>query len=99
MPGFHHAVAGALGGNGQPIKLAGEANGKIADVDHFMHLAKTLRGDLARFDGHEASEFGLMRPQFLAQQAHKLAASRGRHHPPGLEGFVSRVNGGCGLRL
>ena len=43
MPGFHHAVAGTLGGNRQTIELAGETDGEIADVDHFPGLRRGLR--------------------------------------------------------
>ena len=34
VPGFHHAVAGALAGDGQAVQLARQAHGEVADVDH-----------------------------------------------------------------
>jgi hypothetical protein len=42
MPGFHHAVAGALGGHRQAVELAREADREIADVDHFLHFARAF---------------------------------------------------------
>src|SRR5436309_3446197 len=34
VPGFHHAVLGAFGREGETGELAGEARGEGADVDH-----------------------------------------------------------------
>jgi hypothetical protein len=42
MPGFHHPVAGAFGGDGQTVELAREADGEIADVDHFLDFAEAF---------------------------------------------------------
>ena len=61
MPGFHHAVAGALGGDGQAVELARQADGEIADVDHLLHFAEAFGRDLAGFDRDQPAELGLVR--------------------------------------
>ena len=76
MPGFHHAVVGALGGDGQAVELARQADGEIADVDHLLHFAEALGRDLAGFERHEAAEIVLGGAQLLADQTHELAAPR-----------------------
>lgn len=35
------------------MKLAGQAHGEIANVDHFLHLAETFLVDLAKFKGEQ----------------------------------------------
>src|SRR5580698_9683757 len=50
MPLFIHAMAGALAVHGKSIELTRETDGEIGDVDHFLHLAQTLRDDLAHFE-------------------------------------------------
>ena len=53
MPGLHQPVARPLGGDGLAVQLSGEADGELADVDHLLHLAERLGGDLARLDGDQ----------------------------------------------
>ena len=98
VPGFHHAVAGALGGNGQAVELARQAHGKVADVDHLLHFAQAFGGNLARFQGHQAAQVGLGGAQFLAQQANQFTPARCGHRAPGSEGCVCAANGVAGLR-
>ena len=47
MPGLGHAMAGALGGDGEAVQLPRQADGEIADVDHLLHFAEALGDDLA----------------------------------------------------
>ncbi len=82
MPGFHHPVLGALGGDGQAVELARQADREVADVDHLLHLAQALGADLAGLDRHQPSELRLELAQLLAQQAHQLTATRRRHGAP-----------------
>ena len=42
LPGFHHAVAGTLAGNGQAMELARQAHGKVADVDHLLYFVQAF---------------------------------------------------------
>lgn len=93
MPGFHHAVLGALGGEREAVELAREADREVADVDHFLHLARAFGRDLAGLERDEAAEVGLGGAQLLAQQAHQFAAARRRHAAPGLEGLVRLADG------
>ena len=97
MPGLHHAVVGALGGDGQAVELAREADREVADVDHLLHLAEAFGDDLAGFERHEAAEIVLGGAQLLAEQAHELAAPGRRDLAPGLEGGVGPADGGLGL--
>ena len=97
MPGFHHAVLGALGGQREAVELAREADREVADVDHFLHFARAFGRDLAGLQRDEAPEVALGGAQLFAEQAHQLAAARGRHAAPGLEGFVRAADGGGGF--
>ncbi len=97
VPGFHHAVARTLGGNGQAIELARQAHGEVADVDHLLHLAQAFGRDLAGLQRHQQAQVILGGAQFFAQQAHQLATARGRNRAPGLEGGLRTGDGGRGL--
>ena len=88
MPGFHHAVLGALGCNRQAVELAGETHRKIADVDHFLDFAQAFGGDLADLDGDQATESLLGRPQLLAEEANEFAPLGSRHEAPREEGLM-----------
>ena len=92
MPGFHHAVVGALGGDGQAVELARQADREVADVDHLLHFAEAFGGDLAGFERDEAAEVGLGGAQLLAEQADQFAALGRRHRAPGEEGRVGAVD-------
>ena len=93
VPSLHHAVAGALGGHGQAVELARQAEGEIADVDHLLDFAQALLEDLAGLEGDQAPERILVRAQLLAEQAHQLAAPRGGHAAPLEEGALRRAHG------
>ncbi len=96
-PGFHHPVLGPLGGDGQAEQLARQADGVVADVDHFLHLAEALGGDLAGLQGDQAAEVGLGGAQFFAQQSDQLAPARRGDLAPGQIGGVGAVDRGVGL--
>ena len=95
VPLLHHPVAGALGGDGEAVQLAGQADGEVADVDHLLHLAEALGADLAGLDGDQGAEVVLVFAQQLAELADELAAHGGRDRPPVLKGLV---RGGDGVR-
>ena len=98
VPGFHHAVAGAFGGDRQAVELARQAHGKVADVDHLLHFAQAFGGNLARLQRHQAAQVGLGGAQLFAQQANQLAPTRCGHGAPSGEGCVGAANGVAGLR-
>jgi hypothetical protein len=83
MPGFAHVVAGPLGGDRQAMQLARKTDGEIADVDHFLHFAQRFLRDLARLDGDQPSELGLVGAKLVAETADELAANGRRYRPPG----------------
>ena len=97
MPRLHHAVVGALGGDGQAVELARQADGEVADVDHLLDFAEPLRHDLAGLEGHQPAEIVLGGAQFLAEQAYELAAPRRRHRAPGLKCLRGPADGGARL--
>ena len=105
MPGLHHAMVRALGGDGEAEDLAREADRVVADVDHLLHFAQALAHDLADLDRDQAAERGLMGAQLFAQQPHQLAALGRRHIAPGEERLVrvldglGRLGGGGGMHL
>ena len=88
MPGLHHAVVGALGGDRQAVELPRQADREVADVDHLLHLAGPFGGDLADLDRDQPAERRLVRAQLLAEQPHELAALGRRHVAPGEEGLA-----------
>ena len=53
MPGLGHAMARTLGGDGETVQLAREADGEVADVDHLLHFAEALGDDLADLERHQ----------------------------------------------
>ncbi|MCY1431553.1 hypothetical protein D9M71_475250 [compost metagenome] len=80
-------VAGTLGGDGQAVELARQADGEVADVDHFLHFAQAFLGDLAGLPGHQFAQLDLVLAQHFAVLADQLATARRRHLAPGLEGL------------
>ena len=85
VPGFHHPVVGALGGNRQAEQLARQTDRIIANIDHFLHFAKAFGGDLSGFERHQTAQIGLGGAQFFAQQAHEFATARRGHLAPDFE--------------
>ena len=88
MPGLHHPVPRPLGGDGEAVELARQADREIADVDHLLDLAEPFGEDLAAFPADQPAELLLLLAQLLAEQPHQLAAPRRRHQPPGEEGLL-----------
>src|SRR5882757_8267929 len=77
VPGLHHAMAGAFGGDGEAGELAGEAGGEGADVDHLLDFAVAFGEDFAGFYGDEAAEGGEFGAEFFAEEADEFAAFGG----------------------
>ena len=92
MPGLDHAVAGALGGDGETVQLPRKADGEIADVDHLLHFAETLRDDLAHLQGHQRPEGFFRSAQFLAEEAHELAAAGRGNLAPSAESAPGAID-------
>src|SRR3546814_16989618 len=58
VPLFGEPVTAAFGGNAKSVELAREAHRKIADVDHFLDLAKPFGPRFADFDREETPKTG-----------------------------------------
>ena len=99
VPGLHHAMAGALGRNGEAGELAGEAGGEGADVDHLLDFAVAFGEDFAGFDGDEAAESGEFDAELFAEEADELAAPGGGDGAPLEEGGVGLGDGFRWLRM
>ena len=97
MPGFHHAMVRPLRRDGEPAELARQANGEVANVDHFLDLAEALGEDFAGFERHQLAERRLVRAQLQAEQAHQLAALRRRHIAPLQKRGAGRSHGAVHL--
>ena len=69
-------------GNGETIELAGETDREVADVDHLLNLAETLRHDLAYLDGDELAERGLGGAQLFSENPNELSTSGCRERSP-----------------
>ena len=93
MPLLHHAVLGALGGDGQAVELAGKADGEVADINHLLHFAFAFGEDLAGFECDEASEVALGLAQGVAELADDFAAFGGGKELPFLEGLLGAAGG------
>ena len=96
VPGLHHAVVGALGGDGEAGELAREAGGEGADVDHLLDFAEAFGEDLAGFEGDEAAEGVDVGAELFAEEADEFAAFGCGDVAPGFEGFVRGGEGGRG---
>ncbi len=69
-----------------------QANGEVADIDHFLHFAQTFLGDLARLPGHQLAKVGLVLAQQFAELPYQLATPRRGHLAPGLEGALGAAD-------
>src|SRR4051794_28219667 len=94
MPGLHHPVTGPLGGDGEAVKLARQADGEVANVDHLLDLAEPFLEDLPGLEADEPAERLLLLPQDFAEEPHELAAAGRRNIAPGEEGLVGAGHGG-----
>ena len=90
MPGLHHPVAGALGGDRQSIELPRQAEGEVADIDHFLNFTLALFEDLRVLQRHQFAKLVLVRPKDLAEQSDQLAPLGRRHAPPFQKGLSGR---------
>ena len=98
MPRLHQPVARPLGGDGAAVQLPRQADGELADVDHLLHLAERLGGDLARLDGDQRREIGLVLDQQFTEPGHQRTA-HGRGCDPPRRECLRRVGDGLlGLR-
>ena len=75
MPLFGQPMTGTLAGDRQAIELPAQPYGKIAQVDHFLHLAQRLLRDLAGFPANEKGQFRLDLAKLFADAADQLTAS------------------------
>ncbi len=82
VPGLHQAVAGPLRGHRAPEQLPRQPDGVVADVDHLLHLAARLGGDLADLDGDQRGQVVEVLAQQLAEAPHHRAPHRRGHQPP-----------------
>ena len=87
MPLLEQAVLRSFRGDGQAVKLAGKAGGKIADVNHLLHLAFPFGHDLSGFEGDEPAQFRLGLAQGVAELADYFAPFWRGQVLPGGEGL------------
>ena len=87
MPLLEEAVPRAFRGDGQAVKLAGKAGGKIADINHLLHFAFPFGHDFSRFEGDEPAQIRLGLAQGVAELADNFAPFRRGQVLPGGEGL------------
>jgi hypothetical protein len=75
----------------QPVELARQADGEVADIDHLLDLTQTLGEDLPHFQRHQPAQRVLELAQLFAQLPYDFAALRRGHHAPGAKRFVCRA--------
>ena len=91
---FHHAVAGAFGHDGLAMQLAGQADGKLADVHAFLYFPQAFLQDLAHLARDHLTDIGLAAAQLFAPQPDQLAPHRGGHQAPLLKGLGRAIDHG-----
>ena len=74
MPLFIHAVVWSFGMHGQTVKLPGQANGKIADIDHFLDLTKSFLQGLTHFVAHQGTQRIFDLAKLVANLPYKVTA-------------------------
>ena len=82
MPGLHHPVAKPFRCDGQPVQLPRQTDGKITDIDHFLHFASAFGRDFARLYRDQPRQIVLVIAQGIAEQPDKLAAARRGNRTP-----------------
>ena len=88
MPGFAHPVHRAFAGDGQAVKLAGEADREVANVDHLLHFAQPFGNGLAAIERHQFAQRLFVVAQGIAQAADELPPHGGGNGAPLVEGGV-----------
>ena len=94
VPGFHHAVARALGGNRQTVELARQA--QQSRRCHISALAQATGGILPASNVTRRPR--PWRRAALRPAGESVRPARCRHGAPGSEGCVCAANGVAGLR-
>ncbi len=92
MPTLEHVMHGAFTLNGQSVKLAGETDGEVAHVDHFLYLSHALLEAFAHFVGDELSEGFFVLAQGIAVLTHDFTAFRGRPTTPDFKSFLRTLD-------
>ncbi len=97
MPRLHQPVARTFGGDRLAVELTRQSDGELADVDHLLHLAEGLRGDLPRLDRDQRGDIVLVFLEQLTESRNQRAAHRCGGRAPRREGLCGFGNGGVGL--
>ena len=88
MPLLVHAVPRPLRSDGEAVELTRQTDGEIADVDHLLYFAFTLRLDLPHLECHQGAEWFLVFAEQVPEFADVVTPLGCGKHPPSLE----RVN-------
>jgi len=102
VPLFHEAVSGAFGLDGEAVELAGETDGEVADVDHFLHFPFPFGEDFAGLEADEFAEIGFSAAESVAELADRFTADWRGGGAPFQESFLGVGDGPfvvlpCGL--
>ena len=76
MPDFAHMVFRAFTAHCNAVELAGQAEGEVADIDHFLDFAETFGEDFATFYGDKFAKIIFGSAEFFTEQADKLTTHR-----------------------
>ena len=82
LPLLDHAVPRPLAGDRQSVKLARQADGEVAHVDHFLDFALPLGADLAGLQRDQKPEIGLEGTKGGSDLADDFSSPRRRNEPP-----------------
>ena len=75
-------MLGPFGRDRFSVQLSREADGEVADVDRFLHLAAALGDRLAGFERDQPAQLVVVRTQLFTEQTHEFAAARRGHRAP-----------------
>ncbi len=72
--------------------MARQADGEVADVDHFLDFTQAFLSDLACFDRHQFAQVSLVFAQHFTKDPHQLATPRCRYCAPLQKRIVGAVD-------
>lgn len=91
VPGLHETVTRTLRRHGLAVEHAGLSQCEVANVNHFLDFAFSLRNGLAGFNLNQNAQVMLVLCKQLSPTLHHIATPWRWDFAPGLVGFIGSV--------
>jgi hypothetical protein len=91
-------MARPLAWHGSAVKLARKTGREPADVDHFLHLAKSLLQDFSGLDRDQPAKRGFAGAQLSGKETDELASFWRRNRAPNPERRIRGLDRAIGIR-